>query len=291
MMNVPPLAKLWSKVSINGVRVGIAMAAIMWVSVMITLLIAVGRDVANGASIAASKDLIAPVVAATGVLIAVMAFARDKGKIERDRSEARSKIIFEQCKQGLETSYRMLEDQNNDRIVWIRAARLLQRSISLSASIESAEYRLSYALAAEEVRAKLYEALTIKGPYGERNALPPAFFFGHPEWREQAGRKLEELATATSMYTQVFSVSESDIVPDHPVRNLAESSVKVVIDFLKFPTDFDDPLTGVDWTELHIMDETHGPAQGAFRYLRWKTKNTAIGDKVYPKKSPPAVKR
>ncbi len=291
MMNVPPLAKLWSKISINGVRVGIALAVVMWVSVMITLLIAMGRDVANGASIAASKDLVAPVVAATGVLIAVMAFARDKGKIERDRSEARSKIIFEQCQQGLETSCRMLEDQNNDRIVWLRAARLLQRAISLSASIDSAEYKLSYALAAEEVRTKLYEALTLKGPYGERNALPPAFFFGHPEWREQAGRKLEELAMVTSMSTQVFSVSESDTIPDHPIRNLAESSVKVIFDFLKFPTDYDDPLKGVDWTELDVMDETYGPAQGAFRYLRWKTKNMTVGAKVFPRKTPPVVER
>lgn len=290
-MVVSFLLRQWSVVSANAVKVAIWMAGIMWVCVTATLCAAVFRDISEGAILASSKDLVAPVVAATGVLIAVLAFARDKGKIERDRSEARSKIVFEQCKQGLDVAYRMLEDQNNDRITWLRAARLLRRSISLSQSIESAEYRLAYGLAEEEVRAKLFEVLSLKGQHGERNALPPAFFFGHPQWKEQGGRKLEELAMETSMQTQVFNVSESDPVPDLPVRNLAEASVKVVYDFMKFPTDYSDPLDGLDWTELHAMDETHGTAQGAFRYLRWKSHNFAIGNKVYARKTPPMLKR
>lgn len=269
-----------SRVASSAIRVGILLASSMWLGIIAALVVAVVRDATLGAQLASSKDLMAPAVAATGVLIAVMAFARDKGKIERDRAEARSKILFEQCKQGLDSAYSLLKDCNNDRITWIRAARLLASVRMLSTSIASEEYGLAYRLAEDDLRARLYEVLSFRGDGPERNPLPPAFFYGIKDWTASHGT-LDAMAMATSGGVSVHAVNESTNVPEKVSLNLNEQSVRVIMGFLDYPADYVDVLDEVDWKNISGWSDSHGPKQGACRYLDHKRRKVALNGRLF----------
>lgn len=272
--------------SSSRIELGVWVVCGLGLIMLVALISATIRDALLGAPLAPSKDLMAPVVAATGVIIAVMAFARDRGKIERDRAEARSKIVYEQAKQGLESVYALLKDQNNERAVWLRAARLLSISLKLGNSIQSEEYRLAHELVEEDIRARLYEALTLKGSGKARDGLPPQFFFGEPQWKVMRNLPLSYLAVRTAPKSQVTAVTQEENVPHIALHNLQEASVKIIMDFLQFPSDYQDPLEGVNWTQLDGWSATHGPAQGARRYLQWKAENYVLGEKAIRRERP-----
>lgn len=260
----------------------LAIAVTLWFGLAIALVWAVARDFWTGAPVAPSKDLVGPIVTGTGVLIAVFAFLRDREKITNDRRDAKSKVLYEQASAGLVAAFDLLKDQNNDRITWVRAARLIAGARKLAESIESKEYQHAYQLALDEMRSRLYEALTIRGSAGQRDALPPAFFFGHPDWKTCV-LTLDELAQTTSPRMRVYSVSEDTVVPDFPNRNLAERSVQVVMGLLQYPSDYDDPLDGTQSNSHASWPEGWGPMQGAQRYLNHREKFVAIGGKLIAK--------
>ncbi len=266
------------------VRAGVIVALMMWAAMIIVLVVAVTRDATLGYELAVSKDLMAPTVAATGVLIAVMAFIRDRSKIARDRADARSKIMYEQCKQGLESVLNLLKDGNNDRIIWIRAARTLLRVKVLAEAISSADYRLAYELAEDDIRARLYEILSHRREgEPERHALPPAFFFGLKNWKD-AKASLDDLALQTAGSVSVHVVSESSNVPEKVALNLDGHSVKVIMGFLDYRADYVDLLDQIDWQDLDGWSDSRGPKQGAYRYLNHKKTKTALNGKLFDRK-------
>lgn len=267
------------------VRTGVSVALLMWVVMIVVLIVAVIRDATLGYELAVSKDLMAPTVAATGVVIAVMAFIRDRSKIARDRADARSKIMYEQCKQGLESVLHLLQDGNNDRIIWIRAARTLLSVKELSRAISSDDYRLAYELAEDDHRARLYEILSYRRENEpERHALPPAFFFGLKNWRDEKA-SLDDLAIKTSGSVFVHAVSESSNVPERVALNLDCHSVKVIMGFLDYRVDYIDLLDKIDWENLDGWTDSRGPKQGAYRYLNHKKRKTALNGKLFDRKA------
>lgn len=144
------------------VQVGLCIAIAIFILTAVLMIVAVIRDAFAGAALASSKDLISPLVASTGVLIAVLAYSRDRGKIEREREEAKSKIFAEQAKQSLQDAIELLEDRNQDRATWVRAARLILEAKKLGEAIPSADYKRVYELAAARVRHELNRVFIVK---------------------------------------------------------------------------------------------------------------------------------
>lgn len=264
------------------VIIGVSVAVVVWAGLALAMIAALFRDATTGAEVAASKDLIGPLLTSTAVIIAVFAFLRDRQKISRDRQDSKSKILYEQARAGLEEAHMLLSDQNNDRITWVRASRLIAQSQQLADSIFSPEYKTAYLLAEEGVRAKMYEALTVTGSDGARNSLPPAFFFGRSDWKS-CKLDLDMLAKATSQQTRVYSVTDDEVVPDLVTRNLAGRSVVVVMGFLNFRSDYQDPLDDVEHKKFDGWPDSWGPTQGAKRYLSHQERFVAVAGKLFPR--------
>lgn len=271
------------------VKLGVGVVVLLWIGVMTTMVVALVRDMGNGAPVAPSKDLVTPLIAVTGVLVAVLAFVRDRQKIQRDMAEAKSKVLYEQAKGGLDAAYELLKDLNNDRIIWIRAARVLASALHLGKQIESGQYVEAYRLAEDAVRARLYDGFMEKNHNGERVAPRAAFFFGHPDWRTFDG-DLKAAALATFPQGRVFSVQQHESVPEMIVRPLSADSVIVIMGFLQFPPGYPDSLDGVEPDAYKAWPDTYGPLQGAARYLsfldRYRVVNGEVREKMKRKANP-----
>ena len=66
--------------------------------------------------------LLPAIAVSSGVLIAILTFARDRERLSREREESRSKIFLEQGQSGLNEVIELLKDKNNNRVIWVRAA-------------------------------------------------------------------------------------------------------------------------------------------------------------------------
>jgi len=241
------------------------------------MVVAIILDASAGATLASSKDLIAPLVASTGVLIAVLAYSRDRGKIERDRAEARSKIFLEQAKQSLQDAFELLKDLNQDRGTWVHAARLILAAKKLGEEIPSAEYRRVYELAADQVRHQFHGVFMLTdGQAGKRTALPAAFFFGRPDWKTtELG--LDQMAVEASPDTEVITSTPERPIPESNDKSLSPNSVIAVFEFLRFPANYIDPFDGIDGEAWSSWSDVVGVSQGARRYVEHRSNHRLVG--------------
>lgn len=223
--------------------------------------------------------LLPAIAISSGVLIAILTFARDREKLTREREENRSKIFLEQAKAGLDEVLELLKDKNNIRIIWIRAARVLLEATSLGVQIKSPEYIKAYRLYEDKMRSELYRALTkYNEETQERESLPPQFFYGIKAWDRNI--LLDDAACEAYAKPVVSHVCIDQVVPEPGLKPLAVKAVVAVFNFLDYPTDYADPLKNVDvWEEN--WEASYGPSQGARRYVAHAETNTAIDGKIY----------
>jgi hypothetical protein len=113
----------------------------------------------------------------SAALVALLTFRREKKRIGRELEERRSRFFFEQASAGLEEAYNLLKDQNNNRIIWLRAARDLLHSINLSKQITTTELKEAYRLAEEKIRHKLDLALSVCDGETKESPSPSIFLW------------------------------------------------------------------------------------------------------------------
>lgn len=226
-------------------------------------------------------SLLSTISIGAGILIAILTFIRDRFRIQRERIEAESKVLLQISSSGMDEVIELLRDRNNNRITWIQAARVLLKSLSLGETIKAPEYRAAYRAYAERTRSELYRILSLyDATTGLRKPLPPQFFYGIENWDEDMS--LDD-ATIEASKNSGFTASEVKIDHNLPVTGLKEIDPKSVIaiyDFLKFPTDYDDPLQDVEpWKE--DWADSYGHDQGAQRYVAHKKGTSAHRGVLY----------
>jgi len=206
-----------------------------------------------------------------GVLIAIVTFFGD-----RERNS--SKVFLERATVGFDTVINLLSDQNNNRIIWVHAARTLIQTLDLGDRIKNPEYKKAFNLEAEQTRVKLYQALSFRN-LGE--SLPGQFFYGSPNWKEH--NTLDEAAIKVSNKVETIRGS-IDSIPHLPASlPLSKKSIIAIYDFLKFPENYSDPLDFVkDWgSEWYTL----GIDQGARSYVVHKKMKFTSDGKLYDRKS------
>lgn len=227
-------------------------------------------------------------IVGSAALVALLTYMREKKRIGREHAERRSRFFFEQASAGLEEVYNLLKDQNNDRIIWLRAARDLLHSINLSKQIFRTEFKEAYRLAEEKIRHKLYLVLSIcDGETKERNALPPQFFYGLKDW--QVERSLDDAAKLASQKIVAHKVTIDKVLHTPTTLSLAEVSVVAIYDFLEYPKKYKDPVNSVAvWRGHWDFGQNIGLGidQGARRFIYHKLQHNAIDGELYKNEIP-----
>jgi len=228
-------------------------------------------------------------VASAVALIALSTFRRERAKWEHEREKHQSEFFFRQAASGLDEALGLLRDQNNDRVIWVRAARSLLQAQELSKAIRLPEFQSAYRLHEQRVRNDLYLALTVRDEAtGQRNPLPPQFFYGVRDWG--AMRPLDEVAIEVSLHAEFYEVTLDNLPPQPHLQPLSQKTVVAIYDFLDYPDNYDDPLQRVttwtdDWTA------SHGERMGAARYIAHSSKKVAIGGRLFDRELSEPVPR
>lgn len=242
-----------------------------------------------------------PIIFGTGVLIAILTFQREQDKTrternaldlenkkqrekdEEERQRNTSKVLLDRASIGFDTVVNVLSDLNNDRVVWIHAARTLLKSVELGNEIESPDYQKVFQLKVNLTRAKLHQILTFENCEGKKSSLPQHFFFGLPDWKHdaEAEKNLKEVAKKTWRPMNTYDSDINKIHPVPPLYPLQEKSVVAIFDFLDFPKNFVDPLNDVEvWKpDLHTQMSPNDK-MGAVKYVDFQQKYYIDGDGI-----------
>jgi uncharacterized protein (DUF1778 family) len=227
-------------------------------------------------------------VVSSAAFVALLTYLREKKRIGRELEERRSRFFLEQSSAGLEEVFNLLKDQNNDRLIWLRAARVLLHSISLSKQISATEFTEAYRLAEEKIRHNLYKALSLYNEKTkERQALPPQFFYGLIDW--QTERLLDEAAKLASQQITAQDVIIDKVLQRSTTLPLSKASVVAIYDFLEYPKEYKDPLHSVAvWRDHWDFGPNIGLGidQGARRFVYHKLRHHAIDGKLYKNEMP-----
>ena len=224
-----------------------------------------------------------PLVLSAASLIAILAYWREHNKTDLENKRSRSEFFLRRASDGLTAVYDLLKDQNNDRVIWIRAARTLLEARKLSEEIELEEYQRAYHIKEQQVRNDLYLALRVYDSKTDSfQPLPPQFFFGGKNWKTDE-RSLDELAIEASPPMEAYRASINEVLPEPPLGPLSEESVCAIFDFLEYPEDLKDPLKEVKlWSgDWHVF----GTRVGAARYIYHRRTSYVVGGELFDRKT------
>jgi hypothetical protein len=216
-----------------------------------------------------------------GGMIAILAFFRDRYYQSEDRVRKGDEIYLNIARGSFDEVFSLLKDKNNDRIIWVRAARLLLHSLELKTKITTPDLIEAFDVSAERLRAELYRTLSMKVE-GKNNIqpLPPQFFYGIDSWETE--KSLDAAAIIGGSETVCVSVIIDENIPSPSSGGLAVQSVIAIFDFMEFPEGYDDPLKRVKNWEDYWAD-SNGMVQGAKRYVAHTKSNFVIGGKIHKK--------
>ena len=177
--------------------------------------------------------------------------------------------MLKEVKKGFKTTAHLLDDMNNNRLTWIRAARTLRKSLALKESMVSEEYLKAYALEEERARNELYEILSLKDEStGVRKALPAQFFYGIEDWKRC--RPLDEVRKESTPKPVVSDFNLGTISPNPINKRLDPESVVAIFQFTDIPNNYEDPLDHIEiWENSdNMLRSRRGHVdEGARKYI------------------------
>lgn len=225
--------------------------------------------------------LLPGVSVACAALIAALSYVRDIKHQAAERQRKSDEIYLNIAKDSFSEVVKLLKDLNNDRVIWIRAARLLLNSRDLKTKIKTSDVKDAFEVAEERLRSELYRTLSVVlQPDGEPEPLPPAFFYGIQDRRTETS--LDNAAIKGGSQIVVGSLSIHKIFSSPPLKALDPKSVVAIFDFLELPQNFSDPLVNIEvWDEP--WEKSHGRDQGARRFVSHNRDHFAIDGKLVAK--------
>ncbi|MET0070268.1 MAG: hypothetical protein ABW096_09505 [Candidatus Thiodiazotropha sp.] len=223
--------------------------------------------------------LLTQILIASGVFFAGLTYYNSiqRQKIEDEKNQ--SKLFVDYASKNFNLVIDLLEDKNNDRVTWIRAARILLDTISLKNIIRSPEYLKAYEIEEFICRGELYKILSIIDDNRKYNPLPAAFFFGIKDWQHMKFNDVIIQALKTKKGNTKVKYSEN--IYDAFDQVLEISSVKAIYEFLKYGEDFKDPLTKAKkgWGDDYAPYMGH--AQGAKRFTHLYENHYERNGRIY----------
>ena len=209
-----------------------------------------------------SGFLIQPLITSLVASIAWLAFFRDKEKIEAEKIENSSKILYEQSKEAMEHAYETLKLLPQDRVEWIYAATSIIQSDLIGKKICSENYKLSYNALRNKYQQKFIKIITRNG-----NGLPTAFFFGDEDWMNESLdlRDVKE-RTLNPLQITVPSIYNNHIIPSYIIKNFEIETIVVIMSFLNNKNYFKSEEQTDENLEKQHKDHTETIENKTFEY-------------------------
>jgi len=226
-------------------------------------------------------DVMSSISVMLGVLIALIAYLTNLNWKKKDNQEAHSEFYLKRAIDGLDILHDLLKDRNNDRITWIKAARVLLDNAKVSEKITSNVHKVIYELKKDYIRHLLFMVLHPKNNItGVFEPLPPRFFYGIEDWVDDI--LLDDAARASTDPVKARSVEIYKLLHTPKLSSLNEKSIVAIYEFLKYPDDYEDRLGDVKTWDLTKNECFDYLFESPWKYLKHKNEHVVHGGMCYP---------
>lgn len=218
-----------------------------------------------------------------GGIIAVFAFFRDRDYQLADRQRKSDEIYLQVANDAFDEVFNLLKNRNNDRMTWIRAARLLLQAKSLKSKLLTEDIKSAFSISEELLQGELYRVLSYRESENKNPpSLPPQFFYGIEDWETK--NSLDEAALKADAKPVFSLITLDQNMPNLQQKALDRRSVIAVFDFLKLPNDYGVPFKEIkDWSDN--WEDSDDIFQGAKRFVAHKKKYFVVKGKLIEKKA------
>jgi len=171
---------------------------------------------------------------------------------------------YRQSEKYLEFSFSQFKDivklisDNNDRIKWITASRILANIEQISLNISIKEHKELFEIQKLKYKTIIRDLLSDENKHG-------AFFYGSDDWEEE----IDDSANKSTLTTK----KQNEQGYTGGLNNLAEVSLYKLWSFTQFPTKYVDSLGNEIFTNKQISKNIRGDFPGLFEYLTHKRNN------------------
>jgi len=221
----------------------------------------------------------------SGVLIASLAYLRDKDKNDMEADLKHDELQLQIAKEGLCEVYELLSDLNNTRVVWIRAARVLLNTLEIGKSIRTKQFNTAFDISKEDLRSKLYLLFQIEPEDNaayDKESLPPQFFYGVENWKDRS-LTIDQAAILSKSKIEAHRVTLDKVTPEPKLSELDNRSIVAIYDFtLSIDESFNDPLSTVNVWQGDLS-HLHGIKQGPGKYLEHKSRYFVVNGELRDK--------
>lgn len=198
----------------------------------------------------ANWQIIANIATSIGIIVATSALIWQIRTSVLEERLRRSEFCLREVIGAFEEAHRLLADGNNDRITWIAAARILEKTEQIGMEITHRTHRDVIEIQKDRYRRVFGNVLGHNNP-----DIPPGFFYGVSLQRHN----IDEAAKAST--TQEGGRSRLASIP--------ESVLFSIWRFAQYPDDYEDPLPEHRFPDEKVESRTmHVIWPGLTEYLK-----------------------
>jgi len=211
-------------------------------------------------------QVIANVATALALLVAAGAFVWQIISHHQEKAYTKSHFALQSALESYDLAIALLSDDNNDRVTWITAARIVERANQISTNVTEQVHIDVLEVQLEKYRRKMGNILG----YSDR-AKTGSFFYGSKRPLEEEIDSAAKSSTKPPVHMSGISRGQTNY--------LAESSLATLYALASYPSNYEDPLKSelLD-PEASIGMRTGFP--GLYEYLSHRKEYESVHGKL-----------
>jgi len=208
-------------------------------------------------------QIIANIATALALPVAAGAFVWQIWSHRQEKAYTKSHFALQSAIESYEEAIGLLSDDNNDRVTWVAAARIIERANQISTNVTEQVHTDVLEVQLERYRRQVATVLGHDDP-----TKGGSFFYG--------ADINEPIDTAAKIATQPILMPG---ISSGQMNYLAESSLATLYALASYPPDYDDPLS------VNSCDQFMGPEMrvsfpGLYEYLSHRKEYDSISGKL-----------
>jgi len=213
--------------------------------------------------VAIDWQTVSNIATALALPVAAGAFIWQIWSHRQEKTYTKSQFALQSAIESYEDAIELLSDDNNDRVIWVAAARIIERANQISTNVTEQVHTNVLEVQLERYRRQVATILGHDDP-----TKSGSFFYG-------ADRN-EPIDSAAKIATQPILMPGFS---SGQLNYLAESSLATLYALASYPSDYEDPLKN-ESLDMQMSIEMRSGFPGLYEYLSHRKEYDSISGKL-----------
>jgi len=209
-------------------------------------------------------QIVANVATALALFVAAGAFVWQIISHRQEKAYTKSHFALQSALESYDLAIELLSDDNNDRVTWVTASRIVERANQISTNVTEQVHVDVLEVQLERYRRQAVSILGHDDP-----SKSGSFFYGG----DSSAENISAAAENSTRPIHLPGLSKGQL------RYLAESSLATIYALASYPSNYEDPLKS-ESLDPQVNVEMRTSFPGLYEYLLHRKEYESIGGKL-----------